>query len=111
MLPEKIHIKRDDTVIVLRGKEKGKTGKVLSINPEKKRAVIEKLNIIKRHTRVKRGERGSQEGGIVEKEASISTSNLSLVCPKCDRPSRTGNKKTEEGKKIRICKACNEMIE
>lgn len=111
MLPEKIHIKKNDNVMVLAGKDRGKTGKVLSINLEKKRAVIEKLNIVKRHTRVTRGERGSQEGGIVEKEASISTSNLSLVCPKCNRPSRTGNRKTEEGKKIRICKTCNEMIE
>ncbi|MBI5417250.1 50S ribosomal protein L24 [Candidatus Poribacteria bacterium] len=111
MLAAKFHIKKNDIVMVMKGKDKGKTGKVLKIIPEKKRAIVEKMNIAKKHTRQVRGDKGTQEGGIIEKENSINISNLALVCSKCNKPTRTGKTVLSDGKKLRVCKRCEEMIE
>lgn len=104
----KTYIKKDDRVMVIVGKDRGKIGKVLRIIPKKYRALVEKVNIAKRHTRP-----GplSKEGGIIEKEASIHISNLMLVCPKCTDSVRIGFKTLEDGKKVRICRKCGESIE
>ncbi len=107
----KFHVKKNDTVVVTKGKDKGKTGKILKVIPEKKRAIVEKVNVIKRHKRSYRGQDGAQQGGIIEKEGSINISNLKLICPKCNKPARTGKTVLAEGKKLRICKNCGEMIE
>jgi len=102
------HIKKNDTVMVIAGKEKGKTGKVLKILPKKDRAVVEKVNFIKRHMRPGAH---SRQGGIVEKENPISISNLMVVCGKCTDPTRVGRRVLEDGSRVRYCKKCDEIIE
>ena len=105
---KKYHIKRDDTVMVIAGKEKGKTGKVLKILPKKDSAVVEKVNFIKRHMRPGAH---SRQGGIIEKESAVKIANLMVVCGKCTDPSRVGRKVLEDGKRVRYCKKCDEIIE
>jgi large subunit ribosomal protein L24 len=102
------HIKKNDTVMVIAGKEKGKTGKVLRIYPKKDRAVVEKVNFIKRHMRPGAH---SRQGGIVEKENPINISNLMVVCGKCTDPTRVGRRVLEDGSRVRYCKKCDEIIE
>ena len=104
----KYHIKKNDTVMVVAGKEKGKTGKVLKVLPKKDRAVVEKVNFIKRHMRPGAH---SRQGGIVEKENPINISNLMVVCGKCTDPTRLGRRVLEDGSKVRYCKKCDEIIE
>jgi large subunit ribosomal protein L24 len=105
---KKFRIKKNDTVMVIAGKEKGKSGKVVRIIPKHDRVVVEKLNMIKRH--MKPGAQNRQ-GGILEREAPIHISNLMLVCTKCTDPTRVGYKILEDGKKVRICKECGEILE
>ncbi|PLX85894.1 MAG: 50S ribosomal protein L24 [Desulfuromonas sp.] len=104
----KMHVKKDDTVKVIAGKEKGKTGKVLRVFPAKGRVVVESLNVVKRHIRPSQL---NPEGGIVEKEAALSISNVMLVCSSCDAPARTGIRILDDGKKARYCKKCNEIVD
>lgn len=104
----KILIKKNDTVMVVAGKERGKSGKVLRVLPKKETVVIERLNFVKRHLR-SGGAHG--KGGIVEKEAPIPISNIQLLCGKCNLPTRIGKKTLEDGRKIRICKKCGEAID
>ncbi len=101
-------IKKNDTVIVISGDEKGKKGRVLSVLAKENRLLIEGLNIIKRH--MKPNKKYTQ-GGIIEKEAPVHRSNVMLVCPKCDKPTRIGHNILENEKKIRRCKQCGEVIE
>ena len=99
-------IRKGDTVQIITGREKGKTGKILMVQRANNRVVIEKLNLVKRHTKPTQK---SPQGGIVEKEGSISYSNVLLLCPKCNRGVRTGVK-FQGDKKLRICKKCGESI-
>jgi len=108
MAVKKFHVKKGDLVQVMAGKEKGKQGKVLSVFFTKNRLTVENLNIVKRHTRPSQQ---NQEGGIVEKEAAISASNVMLVCSSCNKPTRTGIRVLEDGNKTRFCKKCNENID
>jgi large subunit ribosomal protein L24 len=101
-------IRRDDIVIVIAGKERGKSGKVMKVFPGKMRAVVEKLNMIKKHSRPSSQNR---QGGIVEKEAPIHISNLMLLCPKCKKQVRVSKKILEDGKKVRQCKKCGEIFD
>lgn len=101
-------IKKDDVVKVIAGKEKGKTGKVLKVLGKKNRVIIEKINFVKRHARPSAQHR---QGGIIEKEAPVHTSNVMLLCSKCNRPVRLGRKLLEDAKKVRVCKACGEVID
>lgn len=103
-------IKKDDKVIVLVGKEKGKIGTVLKVDSEKGRVIVEKINLVKRHTKPGGGGKSAQ-GGIVEKEASIHASNLMMVCNKCAEPSRIGKRKLEDGSKVRVCRKCGELLD
>lgn len=104
----KWNIKKDDIVQVISGKEKGKKGKVLALLNEKERVTIEKLNLFKRHTKTnKKG----QQGGIIEKEGSIHISNVLLVCDKCGKGVRVRRKKLEDGKRVRMCGKCGEVID
>ncbi|MGC8718515.1 MAG: 50S ribosomal protein L24 [Thermodesulforhabdaceae bacterium] len=105
---KKFRIKKNDVVMVIAGKEKGKTGKVIKVLKKKDRVIVEKLNMIKRHLRPGRY---SQEGGILEREAPIHISNVMLVCPKCSKPTRVGYKFLDDGRKVRYCKKCSEVIE
>lgn len=102
------HLKKGDIVSVLAGKEKGKTGKVLRVICKKNRAVVEKVNMVKKH--LKPGAQTGQ-GGILEKEASIHISNLMVICSKCTDPTRVGKKILEDGKKVRYCKKCGEFLD
>jgi large subunit ribosomal protein L24 len=103
-----LSIRKDDTVIVTTGKEKGKRGRVLAVMPSGNRVLIERVNLIKKH---QRPTKQYQQGGIIEKEAPVNLSNVMLVCPKCDKPMRFGNKVLETGKKVRVCKKCKEVID
>ena len=102
-----LSIKKNDTVLVVTGKEKGKKGRVISVEPKKDKILIERINIIKRH--MKPSKKYSQ-GGIIEKEAPLHISNVMLVCSKCNKPTRIGNTVLSDGKKARICKKCKEVI-
>lgn len=108
MAAKKLHVKKNDMVTIIAGKEKGKTGKVLRVLPESGRMLVENLNVVKRHTRPTRE---NQEGGIIEKEASIDGSNVMLLCGACNRPTRTGFRTLEDGSKARFCKKCNEIVD
>ncbi|RMG01160.1 MAG: 50S ribosomal protein L24 [Nitrospirae bacterium] len=101
-------IKKDDQVVVISGKEKGKQGRVLSVLPKKQRLIIEKVNIIKRHMKPSRR---YTQGGIIEKEGPIHISNVMLLCPRCNKPTRIGNQILEDGRKLRVCKKCKEVID
>lgn len=100
-------IKKNDTVLVITGKEKGKKGRVLSVYPSKNELIIEKVNIIKRHMRPSRK---YAQGGIIEREAPLHLSNVMLLCPKCEKPTRIGNTVLSDGTKVRTCMKCKEVI-
>lgn len=102
-----MNIKKNDTVLVLSGKEKGKKGQVYRVMPDENRALVEKLNIVKRHTRPTATNR---QGGIIEKEAPIHVSNLMLVCGKCNKPTRVSHS-FEGDKKVRVCKKCGSPLD
>jgi large subunit ribosomal protein L24 len=103
-----VQIRKNDSVMVISGKEKGKTGKVLRVLPRKESVFIERVNLVKRHSRP----RGPQQpGGIVEKEASIPVSNLMIMCDKCNAPVRIGHKILTDGEKVRICRRCGEALD
>ena len=103
-----MQIRKNDSVMVIVGKERGKTGKVLRVMPDEEAVIIERVNLVKRHTKP----RGPQQpGGIVEKEASIHASNIMIMCDHCNAPVRVGHKLLGDGKKIRICRRCGEALD
>ena len=103
----KIHIKKNDTVVVLAGQDKGKTGKVLKVLVDENRALVEGVNMVSKSTKPSAK---NPQGGIVKQEAPIHISNLSLVDPKSGKPTRVGIKVAEDGKKVRIAKKSGEEI-
>jgi large subunit ribosomal protein L24 len=104
----KCHLKTDDKVKVLTGKDKGKVGKVLKVLRKKERVLVENINTVKRHTRPSAQNR---QGGIIESEAPIHWSNVQLMCNKCIAPVRIKMQRLDDGKKVRICRKCNEVID
>jgi large subunit ribosomal protein L24 len=106
--PVKIRLKKNDLVEVVTGKEQGKTGKVLKVFREKNQVLVEKVNMIKRHTRPSPT---TGQGGIVEKEAALNVSKVKLICPKCATATRFRMSVTGEGKKVRMCLKCKELID
>jgi large subunit ribosomal protein L24 len=108
MLRDKCHIKKDDKVKIITGKDKGKIGKVLKVDRKKDRLLVENINVVKRHTKPTAQNR---QGGIVESEAPISWSNAMLMCNKCMSPIRVQMKQLDDGKKVRTCRKCNEVID
>jgi large subunit ribosomal protein L24 len=100
-------IKKNDMVTVLSGRDKGKTGKVLAVFPQRGRAVVEGINMAKKHQRKTRED---QQGGIVQKEASIHYSNLAIFCKGCNRPTKVGHNTLGDGTKTRYCKQCKEAF-
>jgi large subunit ribosomal protein L24 len=102
-----MRIKKNDNVKVIAGNSKGLEGKVLKVFPDTKRVIVEKVKLIKRHTRQTDQQ---SKGGIVEKEAPISISNVMLICPKCNKPSKTSVAKLADGRKVRRCKRCKETL-
>jgi large subunit ribosomal protein L24 len=101
-------IRKNDTVVIIAGKDKGKSGKVRRTFPKEDKVVVEGLNMIKRHSRARRAAR---QAGIIELEAPIHLSNVMLLCDKCGRFTRVGFRFLADGKKTRICKACQEVID
>ena len=101
------HIRKNDLVEVIAGKEKGKTGKILSTIPDKQRVVVEKINLIKKHQRPD----AKGKGGIVEKEGPIHVSNVMYLCDKCGSGVRIGYKILDDGKKARVCAKCHETLD
>lgn len=105
---EKTKIKKGDTVMVIAGRERGKTGKVLSLRHDAGKVVVEKLNIIKRHTKPSQKAR---QGGILEREAPVAISNVMYFCGNCQKPVRLGIKTLDDGRRLRFCKKCKDVIE
>ncbi|MCD7928952.1 MAG: 50S ribosomal protein L24 [Clostridiales bacterium] len=103
----KMSIKKDDTVIVLSGKDRGKKGKVLSVLPKQGKVVVERVNMVARHTKPRRQ---GDEGGIIQKEAPLYACKVQRVCPKCDKPTRPAHKILADGKKVCVCKKCGAEI-
>jgi len=101
-------IKKNDSVLVLSGKEKGKRGRVIAVSPAKGSLLIEKVNMIKKHMKPSRK---YTQGGIIEKEAPVHISNVMLICPKCNKPTRIGNVALQTGRKVRVCKKCREVMD
>jgi large subunit ribosomal protein L24 len=102
-------IRKNDTVLVITGKDRGKRGRVLKLVPDKNRLIVEGVNIIKRHTRPNPGK--NIKGGIVEREASLHVSNVQLVCPECGAQTRVGRKILGDGRKVRICRKCEGVVD
>ena len=102
-------IRRNDTVIVVTGRDRGKRGRVLKVLPLKNRLVVEGVNMIKRHTRP--NPQRNIKGGIVEREAALHASNVQLVCPECGKLTRVGRKLLGDGRKVRICRKCEGVVD
>jgi large subunit ribosomal protein L24 len=103
-----MNIKRNDTVLVITGKDRGKRGKVREVHPSDNKIVIEGINIVKRHTR---GRQGARQAGIIEQEAPLSVGKVMVVCPKCDRGTRVGYSLLGDDQKVRECRNCGETFE
>ncbi len=101
-------IRKNDTVLVVTGKDRGKKGKVRFAYPKEDRLLVEGVNFIKRHTRAVKGVR---QAGIIEREEKIHISDVMLLCSKCNKPTRVGFRTLEDGKKVRVCKVCHEVID
>ncbi len=108
MTKPKVHVRKGDTVKVIRGKDAGKKGKVLEVQPRRNRVIVESINKVKRHTRPTQG---APQGGIVEREAAINASNVLMVCGKCNEPTRLGKRVLDTDKKVRYCKKCGEVLD
>jgi large subunit ribosomal protein L24 len=105
----RVHIKKNDLVYVLLGKDRGKTGKVLRVFPDKSRAIVEGLNFIQKHTRP--NPQRNIKGGILPKESPIHLSNLMVVCKRCNKRARVGLSVMQGGRKARVCKNCDELLD
>lgn len=101
----KLNVKKNDQVLVTTGKNRGARGRVLRVLANDGKAIVERVNMIKRHTRPNPN-KGIQ-GGILEREAPIQVSNLKVICPECGKPTRLGRKRLEDGRGVRVCKQCN----
>ena len=102
-------IRKNDNVVVTTGKDRGKRGRVMRIVADKNRVIVEGVNIIKRHT--KPNPQRNVKGGVVEREAGLHASNVQLVCPECGKPTRIGRKILGDGRKVRICRKCEGVVD
>lgn len=101
-------IRKNDTVLVIAGKDRGKKGKIRKAMPKEQKVIVEGVNMIKRHSRA----RGvARQAGIIELEAPIHVSNVMLICSKCNKPARVGFRFLSDGRKVRVCRACDEVID
>jgi len=107
-MARKMHVRAGDNVMVLSGKDKGKSGKVIEVNPAKGTVLVEGISIATKHVRPKRMD---QQGGIIHQETFVDASNVMLVCSKCKKPSRTERKVEDNGRKVRLCKKCGQVID
>ena len=102
-------IRKNDNVVVTTGKDRGKRGRVVRVVPEKNRLIVEGVNVIKRHT--KANPQRNIKGGLVEREAPLHASNVQLVCPECGKPTRLGRKLLADGRKVRVCRKCEGVVD
>jgi large subunit ribosomal protein L24 len=102
-------IRKNDNVVVTTGKDRGKRGRVVRVVPDKNRVLVEGVNIIKRHT--KANPQRNIKGGLVEREAPLHASNVQLVCPECGKPTRIGKKILGDGRKVRVCRKCEGVVD
>lgn len=107
-MANKIHVKKDDQVVIISGKDAGTTGKVLKTMPEAGRVFVEGANMVKKHQKARSQ---NDPSGIIEREGSIDASNVMLVCPKCGKATRVAHKVNEDGSKDRVCKKCGAVID
>lgn len=105
---KKLHVKKGDKIVVLSGKDKGKTGKIIQALPKKGKVVVEGLNTVKRHTKPSQN---LPQGGIIVKEAPLHSAKVMLVCPACDQPTRIKKTSLASGTSARTCKKCGEVID
>ena len=101
-------IRKDDTVLVITGKDKGKKGKVRFAYPRKKQLIVEGLNFVKKHSKAKGA---AKQAGIIDLEAPLHVSKVMYLCSKCNKPTRIGMRKLEDGRNVRFCRVCNEVID
>ena len=102
-------IRKNDTVVVVAGRDRGKRGRVLRVLPTKNRVIVEGVNFIKRRTRP--NPQKNIKGGIVEREAALDASNVQLVCPECGKMTRIGSRALSDGRKVRICRKCEGVVD
>ena len=102
-------IRKNDTVLVTTGKDRGKKGRVLRVVPDKNRLIVEGVNLIKRHTRPNPAK--NVKGGVVQREAALHASNVQLVCPECGAQTRVGRKILGDGRKVRVCRKCEGVVD
>jgi large subunit ribosomal protein L24 len=102
-------IRKNDSVVVITGKDRGKRGRVLKVVPDNNRLTVEGVNVIKRHTKPN-PQRGIK-GGVVEREAALHASNVQIVCPECGKPTRIGKKVLGDGRKVRVCRKCEGVVD
>jgi large subunit ribosomal protein L24 len=105
----KVHVKKNDQVYVLAGKERGKSGKVLRVFRDGSRAIVEGLNNIQKHTRP--NPQRNIKGGILPKESPIHVSNLMVLCKRCNKRTRIGYSTMQDGRKVRVCRKCSELLD
>jgi large subunit ribosomal protein L24 len=101
-------IRKEDNVLVIAGKDKGKKGKIRFVYPKNDRVLVEGINMIKTHSRAKAQ---VKQAGLIEREAPIAISDVMIICTRCNKPTRVGFKALEDGKKVRICRSCKEAID
>lgn len=104
-----LNVRKNDQVKVLAGKDRGKTGRVLRVFPQRNRAIVENVNTVRRHTRP--NPQKNIQGGVVEREGPIHISNLQVICPECDQPVRVGIQFLSDGKRVRVCRSCSGTID
>ena len=102
-------IRKNDNVLVITGKDRGKRGRVLKVVPDKNRLIVEGVNMIKRHTKPNPGRQ--IKGGVVEREAPVHASNVQVVCPECGKAMRVGRRILGDGRKVRICRKCEGVVD
>jgi large subunit ribosomal protein L24 len=108
-VPRSHHVKKNDSVVVLAGKSKGRTGRVLRVFPSEGRAIVEGVNFVRKHT--KANPQKNIKGGILEREAPVDLSNLMPICGECGKATRVGHKFLDDGKKVRTCRRCGGFLD
>ena len=106
-MSSKLHVKKDDTVLIISGDDRGNTGKVLEVSPKEGKVIVEGRNIVKKHVKPRKM---GEPGGIVKAEAPMHACKVMLVCPKCGKPTRLAHKLNADGTKQRVCKKCGETF-
>lgn len=107
-MSNKVNYKKGDNVLVISGDDKGKSGKIVSIFPEKMRVIVEGVNFLKKHNKPTQK---VPQGGIIKKEGTLHISNIKLICNKCNKPTNVKRERTKEGKRVRVCKKCGEIMD